>query len=669
MTFGFETALSALGAARTALGVIGHNLTNSATPGYSRQRITTTSARPDLIRPGLAVGRGVVVTGVQRVVDDFVTTRLREQRGELSRAEVRRDLYGALDASYGEPGDRGVNAAFGKFFDEIRGFAFQPGDAAAQSGLLQRGTDLSVSLRDVRGNLLAVRRDAGDRVSDEIGAVNDLVAQLDALNRDIAHSGYGSNLPGDVLDRIEGLLGELGEHVDVQATVSGTGRILVVSGGVSLVEPGGARKLEFRRGASPAEPSIVRVAGTEQAFRPKSGGLRGALDLDADLVKDRLGVVDAVASTLIRRINHAHATGVPPAGGYRRLTAERAFRDADGDGDVTTDTLKSQGFPFDVATGTLTVNVLNEADGSTRQTRIQLDSESTTVGGLLGALNGVPSLNAVIDGAGRLRVVSDAGYRFDFSNRVGSNPDTSGSFGVPVVAGGSYTGTLDANYVLTPSGAGEIGVTPGLTIGVSLPDGTVIGTLDVGSGYAPGDELPLGEGLTVSFGAGQIDPTTSGSITIGGVVDGDTSGVLTALGLNGFFSGSDAATIEVSQHLLDDPSLTASGAGGGAADARNLDRLLAVETQPDEALDGLDIPKRYAVLVGDSGYEAARAAESVDLQSLLLESLEERRAQTSGVNVDEELIRMEEWQQAFEVAARFAKTLTEISDLLVRLAE
>ena len=78
MTFGFETALSALGAARTALGVIGHNLTNSATPGYSRQRITTTSARPDLIRPGLAVGRGVVVTGVQRVVDDFVTTRLRQ---------------------------------------------------------------------------------------------------------------------------------------------------------------------------------------------------------------------------------------------------------------------------------------------------------------------------------------------------------------------------------------------------------------------------------------------------------------------------------------------------------------------------------------------------------------------------------------------------------------
>ncbi len=669
MTLGFETALSALSAARTALGVIGHNLTNSATPGYTRQRVLTTSARPDYIRPGMAVGRGVVVVGVQRVVDDFVTTRIREQRGELARSEVRSGLYGALDAAYGEPGDRGVNAAFGGFFDEIRGFAFQPGDAAAQSGLLQRGMDLSQALKDVRGNLVAVRRDAADLVANEVGAVNDLIEQLNALNQDIARSGYGSNLPGDVLDRIEGLLGELGEHVDVRASVSGAGRILVVSGGVSIVEPGGSRKLEIRRGVTPEDPTTVRVAGTETAFRPKSGALRGALDLDVDLVKDRLGTVDAVASTLIRRINHAHATGVPSAGGYRRLTTEHTFRDADGDGDVLNDRLNGQGLPFEVATGVLTVNVLNEADGSTRQTRIPLDAETSTVGGLVQALNAVPSLNAVIDGAGRLRIVSDGGHRFDFSNRVGTRPDTAGSFGVPVIAGGKYTGTLDASYVLTPSAAGEIGVTPGLTIGVALPDGTAIGTLQVGEGYAPGDELSVGEGLTVSFGAGTVDPATSGSVVLGGVVDGDTSGVLTAIGLNGFFIGSDASSIGVSQHLLDDPSLTASGGGGGAADATNLARLLAVESEPDEALDGLDIPKRYAVLVGDSGYEAARASEAVDLQALLLESLEKRRAETSGVNVDEELIRMEEWQQAFEVAARFAKTLTEISDLLVRLAE
>jgi flagellar hook-associated protein 1 FlgK len=464
-------------------------------------------------------------------------------------------------------------------------------------------------------------------------------------------------------------LTELGSHLDVNASISTTGRILVVSGGVALIEPGGARLLEFRRGTTVDEPSQVRLAGTEQEFRPRSGGLRGALDLDADLVKDRLAVLDRTAETLIRKINHAHATGVPPAGGYRRLTSEQSFRDRDGDGDVTNDTLASQEFPFSIANGKLTVNVLDESDGSVQQTRIPIDGETMTVGSLVSALNAVGNVNAVIDGSGRLRVTSDAGFRFDFSHRTATTPDPLGTFGVSVTAGGRFTGTADTSYVLTPLAPGEIGVTAGLQIGVALPDGTPLGVLDVGAGYSPGDELALGEGLVVSFGAGQISPSTSQPTVIEGVLDGDTSGVLTALGINGLFSGSDAATIEVSAFLQDDPTGVASGLGGGAADAGNLARLLAVETEGDDALDGFDIPKRFALLVEDSGYEAARAAETVEVQSVLVESLEQRRAQTSGVAVDEELLRMEEWQQAFEVAARFAKTLTEISDLLVRLAE
>jgi flagellar hook-associated protein 1 FlgK len=669
VSLGFETALSGLTAARTALATIGHNLTNSATPGYSRQRVSIAPVQPDVLRPGLAIGRGVAVTSVDRVVDSFVVSRLREQRGELSRAEIRRDLYGALEASFGEPSDNGVNAAFAAFFDEVRGFAFQPGDASAQSGVLQRAVDLSRALRTVRQNLLGVRRDAADAVEREVADTNRLLGEVARFNAAVGLSGFGADLPPDLQDQAEATLSELATHIDVRATFSPTGRLIVLSGGVTLVDANGVRKLEAVRGAAPTDPTAVRVAGTTTAFSPRAGALRGALDLDVDLVDERLKTVDAIAKSLIGKINHAHATGVPTDGGYRLLTSERRFVDTDGDGDPRNELLRDQNLPFEIDRGFLTVTVLDESDGTTRQSRIPVDGETTTVGQLIAGLDGVPGVNAVIDGSGRLRLTADQGLRFDFSNRVNNRPDLTGAFGVQVAAGGRYTGSSDQSFVLTPLGAGDIGVTPGLQIQVALADGTVLGHLDVGQGYAPGDDLALADGITVSFGGGTIDPSTAGPVTIDGIADGDASGVLTALGVNGIFTGSTAEDVDVSRDLIDRPAGLAAGLGGGGADAANLVRILAAEDSPDEDLEGLDAAGRYELLVTESGFESARALDASEVQSSLVEALETRRARTSGVNVDEELIRLEEWQSAFEAAARFARTLAEVSDLIVSLGQ
>ena len=50
-----------------------------------------------------------------------------------------------------------------------------------------------------------------------------------------------------------------------------------------------------------------------------------------------------------------------------------------------------------------------------------------------------------------------------------------------------------------------------------------------------------------------------------------------------------------------------------------------------------------------------------------MQSLELRREQVSGVNVDEELVDLLQFEQAFEAASRYINTLNQLNDELLNL--
>ena len=51
----------------------------------------------------------------------------------------------------------------------------------------------------------------------------------------------------------------------------------------------------------------------------------------------------------------------------------------------------------------------------------------------------------------------------------------------------------------------------------------------------------------------------------------------------------------------------------------------------------------------------------------MLGSLEEQREQVSGVNVDEELVKMIEYEQTYQAAARFLQVVGQLNDTVLAL--
>ncbi len=147
----------------------------------------------------------------------------------------------------------------------------------------------------------------------------------------------------------------------------------------------------------------------------------------------------------------------------------------------------------------------------------------------------------------------------------------------------------------------------------------------------------------------------------------DTSGVLAALGINTFFTGSDSATIGINSLVKENQNLLATSQGAGPSDNRNVLQLATALEQPLDQLGGRGIEEFYQNVV--SGIAQGASAENAKATGLeqFRQSLLSQREQFSGVSLDEEAVRLIEFQQAYAASARVIRSVDELFDILVTL--
>ena len=149
--------------------------------------------------------------------------------------------------------------------------------------------------------------------------------------------------------------------------------------------------------------------------------------------------------------------------------------------------------------------------------------------------------------------------------------------------------------------------------------------------------------------------------------DGDSSGVLATLGINTFFSGKDAASIAVNDVLVRDPQKLASGRGGGPGDARNAVALIELMDRPVDSAGGQTLDAAYETLV--FGVAQNSRAERNDAEGFagFHDSLQSQREQYSGVSIDEETVKIMQYQHSYQAAARVLSTVDELMQILINL--
>lgn len=147
----------------------------------------------------------------------------------------------------------------------------------------------------------------------------------------------------------------------------------------------------------------------------------------------------------------------------------------------------------------------------------------------------------------------------------------------------------------------------------------------------------------------------------------DTSGAVAALGLNTLFTGYDAGSIAVNGEMTADAQRL--GCGDDFIDGDNTVALEFQELREATAMsDGTStFDDFYQGIVSRLGIEGSRIDAKVESQESILTYVQNQRESLSGVNMDEELTKMIQYQRAYQGAARFISTVNECLETLINM--
>lgn len=135
----------------------------------------------------------------------------------------------------------------------------------------------------------------------------------------------------------------------------------------------------------------------------------------------------------------------------------------------------------------------------------------------------------------------------------------------------------------------------------------------------------------------------------------DTSGALAALGLNSFFTGLDASSIDVSQLLLDHPEYVTSAYSTDPLDTGDNTAALDLAALRNALLLGGDtqtFADHYQGTVVQVGIDTRANDQTLSVEQSFVEDFDRRRLEVSGVSLDEEATFLIQFQRAFEASAR-----------------
>lgn len=666
-SIGTTTALKAIFAAQLSMQTTGHNIANANVEGYSRQSVLLTTDNPVIISGVGRLGTGVKASGIIRTADKMLEARINHQNQSLGRLEKETTLLSQVENLFNEPSDGGLSSLFNKFFSSLNAMSLDPVDPTLRSDVVIAGEIMADGFNMLSKNLNAFKDDVQLDIKGKVERINQLASQISEVNEKISMAHDLAAQPNELLDKRNQLVKEMNYIIDADMVENSAGQVSVLVDGRVIAGAGYTHDLVYATDVN--GQGSIRLETDPTALQIRDGEIYELLDQQNNTVPNLLTEIDTMAGQLIYEFNKVHSTGVPLSGPFTVLRAENRVGDTNLDGDARNDPLNMAGLPFTPTSGSLFVSVTNKSTNEMMQYEIPFDPVVQNLNDLTSALNAIPNLGAYADPQGQLTIHANQGYGFDFSTQLDPKPDKTNSFGtVDVTMEGAYTGAANTSYRFEAAGTGEIGVTAGLQVNVfDTVTGAQVGVLNVGPGYSPGDMIEVANGVKVSFGPGSIDQVAGDSFTSTMIADSDEGGLLSALGLNTFFTGSKASDMEVREKLKDDPTLIAGALSPYSGDNANVLRMAELETKKLSGLNNISAIDYYSSTIGQLGLDKQWADEMYEVQTDLMANLENQRASVSGVSIDEEMLNLEKYQQMLEASTQYLSVMNEVMDSLMAI--
>ncbi len=667
---GLEIGISGLSAAQNALDIIGNNIANAATEGYHRQN-PDLRPKADVFTNGVLVGQGVDMAMIKRNVNYLLETEIMEQESTLEQLTRELDSLKTMESAFGEMTTSALSTTIDNFYSSLHNLSEKPSDVVYQSEVVSTAKTLSAQLQ----NLGKIVSDLEDNTYNEsrnlISDINTYATQIADLNKLIHRAMVKGENPNNMLDERDKIIAEMNELVGVTTYQRDNGVFDVSVGNIPLVTGSFASEVEvglvvngsnYDLGLAPKDSGIYDTEIT-------GGQLGGLFSMKNDILRDVADKLDNLAQNIIYSMNDLHVQGVGSHGSFESLQGWT----------LTTTNLDEMEPPITNG-GELFIRVI-DASGNAYRDSITV-STSDTISDVITDIEATfPELNAAIV-ADKLQISVDTsafpGYKFDFLPGVLSAPNSSTLTGggggelPPVVEVlGNYTGTSDETYTFTVTGSadGYIG-TGDLRLLVQDSGGGTVANVNIGSGYEIGSHIEIDKGIKIALKANGSEPgyvrvAPAQDFTVEAISDSDTAGILSSTGLNAFFIGTSATSIEVVDAIENDFSLIAVSRNVGGVDNNNVRAMAQLGDTADADMNNLTPKEYYRTLTTDIGQQISLTELKQENSLGIWRSLKQQRDDVSGVDMNDEASKMLVYERMFQGMAKYMNTVAGTLDTLI----
>ena len=211
----FNVAKRGMGVQQKALDVTSHNISNANTRGYSRQRAEIETSRPfgmpslnSVTEPG-QLGTGAQVSAINRIRDTFIDYLYRNESSTYGNFDQRYNFLTQVEGIFTEPSDTGISSLMGKFFDAWQEVSKQPSSSRARTVLVEQSKAFTNALNHASNQLEKLTDNAQNLLKDNVFEANNLLNQINQINKEIRSVKVAGNTPNDLMDRRDLLLDEL----------------------------------------------------------------------------------------------------------------------------------------------------------------------------------------------------------------------------------------------------------------------------------------------------------------------------------------------------------------------------------------------------------------------------------------------------------------------------
>lgn len=236
----FNIAKSGMFTQQKALDVTSHNLANTHTEGYSRQRAKITTTRPfatpsihNSAEPG-QLGTGSQIECIERIRDSFIDFQIRVGTSILGENNTKYKFLTEVEGVLNEPTDTGISNLMGEFFKAWHDVSKHTQGSNSRIVAAEKSASLASALNHSYVQFQQIKNNSKELTRGAVTEVNSMLDQIDKLNQEIIKISVAGKMPNDLMDQRDLLLDELSLKFSINVEKTNNQSINLKAEGYSL---------------------------------------------------------------------------------------------------------------------------------------------------------------------------------------------------------------------------------------------------------------------------------------------------------------------------------------------------------------------------------------------------------------------------------------------------